>query len=214
MALLSQNIRGQEVVDLTTKTFEHETQATTGATTGNWFVMFYAPWCGHCNALKPAWKEAAKMLSEQEEDSYTTFAAVDCTVNRIVCQRFEVRGYPTLIFFHKGKMVKYEGARRANALLEFVNNGYQKLIEESGEDIPVEITWWSQTMAELRKEFNDLVTNRKGFLASLMVGSIVFGILIGYLIEGGSSKPSVDPKFMVTPEAQALAAHNDKPTVY
>ena len=29
---------------LTDENFEHDTQATTGATTGDWFVMFYAPW--------------------------------------------------------------------------------------------------------------------------------------------------------------------------
>jgi hypothetical protein len=30
---------------LTDQNFEHDTQATTGATTGDWFVLFYAPWC-------------------------------------------------------------------------------------------------------------------------------------------------------------------------
>jgi hypothetical protein len=33
-----------EVVDLTSKSFEHLTQAATGHTTGDWLVKFYAPW--------------------------------------------------------------------------------------------------------------------------------------------------------------------------
>jgi hypothetical protein len=33
-----------EVVTLTDESFEHLTQAATGATTGDWFVKFYAPW--------------------------------------------------------------------------------------------------------------------------------------------------------------------------
>ena len=32
------------VVELTSSTFEHLTQATTGHTTGDWLVKFYAPW--------------------------------------------------------------------------------------------------------------------------------------------------------------------------
>ena len=31
------------VIDLTDSTFEHQTQASTGQTTGKWFVKFYAP---------------------------------------------------------------------------------------------------------------------------------------------------------------------------
>lgn len=34
-----------EVVELNDQNFEHLTQAATGATTGDWFVAFKAPWC-------------------------------------------------------------------------------------------------------------------------------------------------------------------------
>lgn len=35
--------RASEVVVLTESTFEHDTQLSTGATTGDWFIEFYAP---------------------------------------------------------------------------------------------------------------------------------------------------------------------------
>jgi hypothetical protein len=34
-----------EALLLTDQNFDHDTQATTGATTGEQFVLFYAPWC-------------------------------------------------------------------------------------------------------------------------------------------------------------------------
>jgi len=37
-------VAGSDVKDLTDENFEHDTQAATGATTGNWFVMV-SSWC-------------------------------------------------------------------------------------------------------------------------------------------------------------------------
>ena len=55
-------VENSDVVDLTSKTFEHLTQAASGHTTGDWFVMFYAPWCGHCKELSPTWENVATEL--------------------------------------------------------------------------------------------------------------------------------------------------------
>jgi thioredoxin domain-containing protein 5 len=47
------------VIVLTNDNFEHLTQASTGATTGDWMVEFYAPWCGHCKKLAPTYEKLA-----------------------------------------------------------------------------------------------------------------------------------------------------------
>ncbi|CAM9569872.1 unnamed protein product [Phaeothamnion confervicola] len=109
-----------EVVILGTANFEHLTQAATGATTGDWFIEFYAPWCGHCKRLEPTWKELANELSTE-----VNVAKVDVTANRPLGTRFGIRGFPTLMFFRHETMYLYKGKRNLEAMAEFARGGYK-----------------------------------------------------------------------------------------
>ena len=53
--------------------------------------QFYAPWCGHCKALKPAWIDLARQLGGKVK-----VGAVDCTSDKATCDEFGVRGEPGL----------------------------------------------------------------------------------------------------------------------
>jgi thiol-disulfide isomerase/thioredoxin len=101
---LTISLSSAEVVHLTTSTFEHDTQVSTGATTGDWFVKFYAPWCGHCKRLVPVWNELSDLVLEDG----VNIASVDVTENRELGKRFEIKGFPSLIYFSQGQMVKYK----------------------------------------------------------------------------------------------------------
>eukprot|EP00794_Sanderia_malayensis_P003727 gene3727-4248_t len=82
-------------------------------------VMFYAPWCGYCQSMKPAFFEAAKVLSESMPKA--ALALVDCTAHATLAERFKIRGYPTLKFFSKGKHVAdYEDGRNIDDILTFM----------------------------------------------------------------------------------------------
>ncbi|KAJ7992831.1 hypothetical protein DPEC_G00266100 [Dallia pectoralis] len=63
-------------------------------------VEFYASWCGHCVAFSPVWKSLARDIKEWKPA--VDLAAIDCASegNTQICSRFDVRGYPTLKFFH------------------------------------------------------------------------------------------------------------------
>ncbi|KAG5993761.1 hypothetical protein E4U52_001678 [Claviceps spartinae] len=89
-------------------------------------VEFYAPWCGHCKNLKPAYEKTAKNL-----DGLAKVAAVDCDddMNKQFCGAMGVKGFPTLKIVRPGKkagskpMVEdYQGARTASAMTEAVVN--------------------------------------------------------------------------------------------
>eukprot|EP00756_Hemistasia_phaeocysticola_P060512 Hpha_TRINITY_DN4091_c0_g1::TRINITY_DN4091_c0_g1_i1::g.63652::m.63652 len=74
----------------------------------NWFIMFWAPWCGHCKRVKPIFAEASRTPFTVQ------FGMVDCTSDdaRPICQEYNVTGYPTLKYSVRGKeLVTYSGGR-------------------------------------------------------------------------------------------------------
>ncbi|XP_034672298.1 thioredoxin domain-containing protein 5 homolog [Drosophila subobscura] len=101
-----------KVVDLSEDTFAKHVSS------GNHFVKFFAPWCSHCQRLAPTWDELAKEL---KQFSGVTISKIDCTQYRSVCQDFEVKGYPTLLWIEDGKKIeKYSGARDLPTLKTYV----------------------------------------------------------------------------------------------
>eukprot|EP00299_Pterocystis_sp_00344_P009539 c4049_g1_i1.p1 GENE.c4049_g1_i1~~c4049_g1_i1.p1 ORF type:complete len:295 (+),score=77.64 c4049_g1_i1:1-885(+) len=87
---------------------------------GNWFVKFYAPWCGHCKRLAPTWDELATKVN-LDANAGVKIAKVDCTKHSAVCSGQGVRGYPTLQLFKAGEEAKpYRGGRELAALQSFL----------------------------------------------------------------------------------------------
>ncbi|KAM3420354.1 hypothetical protein BST61_g3635 [Cercospora zeina] len=86
-------------------------------------VEFYAPWCGHCQNLKPAYEKAAKSLS-----GLAKVVAVNCDedTNKQLCSQMGVQGFPTLKIARPGKKAgkpiieDYQGARSAKAIVDAV----------------------------------------------------------------------------------------------
>ncbi|XP_076437915.1 thioredoxin domain-containing protein 5-like [Babylonia areolata] len=94
------------------------------------FVMFFAPWCGHCKRLAPTWNELAKVFNNDE--SSVTVAKVDCTMETALCSEHDVTGYPTLKFFHQkaDDFQRYKGNRDLDSLKKFVEEQASRTEEE------------------------------------------------------------------------------------
>jgi len=110
-------VQADNVVDLTDSSFDGELEKIDTA-----LVMFYAPWCGHCKKLKPEFEKSAGDLLRN--DPPVTLAKVDCTEDgKDTCNRFEVRGYPTLKIFRNGELSSdYNGPREASGITKYMKS--------------------------------------------------------------------------------------------
>lgn len=94
-------------------------------------VEFFAPWCGHCKRLAPEYENGADLLKDR--NSKARLAKVDATVETKSKDQYQIRGFPTLLLFQKGKMVeKYQGERTGLAIANWV-------MEKAGEQVPDEL---------------------------------------------------------------------------
>ncbi len=82
-------------------------------------VDFYAPWCGPCKMLAPVLDTMAGQFAGRIK-----FVKVNVDNARALAHRFGIRGVPTLILFHQGRiqdtMVGIGSPRALRARLEEV----------------------------------------------------------------------------------------------
>jgi protein disulfide-isomerase A1 len=78
-------------------------------------VEFYAPWCGHCKKLAPEYENAATLLKGK-----AVLAKLDATTESNAADKNDIRGYPTIKLFRKGKPTEYKGGRTSQNIVDFV----------------------------------------------------------------------------------------------
>ncbi|XP_062015162.1 protein disulfide isomerase-like 1-4 [Rosa rugosa] len=79
-------------------------------------VEFYAPWCGHCQALAPEYAAAATELKGGD----VVLAKIDATEENELSQEYDVQGFPTIFFFSDGVHKPYTGQRTKEAIVTWI----------------------------------------------------------------------------------------------
>lgn len=81
-------------------------------------VDFWAPWCGPCRTMAPAFAQAAQQLEPEFR-----LAKVNTEDEQQLAARFGIRSIPTLALFRNGREVaRQAGAMDAGSLMRWVRS--------------------------------------------------------------------------------------------
>lgn len=98
------------------------------------FVKFYAPWCGHCKSMAPAYEQLAEELKDVPG---LVIADFDATANEV--EEVNIEGFPTLKFFVKGAKdapLAFEGERDLEGMRNYLKEhspAYKRYLESKTE---------------------------------------------------------------------------------
>jgi len=181
-----------DVVVLGDANFEHLTQASSGSTTGDWLIKFYAPWCGHCKSMATTFERVATELV-----GVVNVAKVDCTTSRSVSLRFNIKGFPTVLLLSKGRTYIFKEQRGFDELVEFARGGF-KLHE--GEPTPRPLSgYFAEIEFVFRHAFQEAIKDIKArhyltYNTVIVLIPCVFSIIIFLLIIIPVGQPKMPPR--------------------
>jgi thiol-disulfide isomerase/thioredoxin len=88
---------------------------------GGKFVLYYADWCPHCKAVKPAFQEFMGDGSVVIEGKRVTIDMVQPEKEPEKAVGVQVEGYPTFLYTDAaGHTVPYEGPRTPEGWMQFL----------------------------------------------------------------------------------------------
>ncbi|TAQ91075.1 hypothetical protein B7494_g634 [Chlorociboria aeruginascens] len=169
-----------------------------------WFIKFYAPWCGHCQAMAPKWVQLGKEMKGR-----LNIGEVNCDAEPRLCKDVRVRGYPTILFFRGGERVEYEGLRGLGDFVAYANKAID--IGEGVKDVDAaEFKELEEKEDVIFVYFYDHATTSEDFAA---LERLTLS-LIGHAKLVKTSSALLADRFKITTWPRLLVSRNGRPTYY
>ena len=80
-------------------------------------MLFYADWCGHCKKIKPIYDGE---LKQKISNLPVKLETIDSDKNREITSKYNVSAFPTLILEVNNKVIKYDGERKSENIIQFI----------------------------------------------------------------------------------------------
>jgi thiol-disulfide isomerase/thioredoxin len=173
--------KAESVIPLTDATFEHQTQASTGSTTGSWLILFHTSSCSTCDeVVKPLLTELAGDDGQEQHPELSehgiVLGTVDCDEHPNTAMRFQIDTMPTLLYLHKGSMyrVPTTSSPSLEELKRFVLQDYIEVEAEAIPPPPTAMTYFMDFVSQIQKamEGNSLIAMGLLLMVGLLVGTI------------------------------------------
>lgn len=80
-------------------------------------MLFKADWCGHCKTFIPVWNE----LKSQYKGKFN-FITFDSDKNKNEIDKWDVKGFPTLLIKKNDSVEDYSGPRDIDYMIKFLDD--------------------------------------------------------------------------------------------
>jgi len=121
---------GASVVELDEQNFEHLTQAASGATSGDWLVLFCKESVPRCAKVAANWQKVAVTLAASREAKGLpgiNVATVDTGTSSWLRKRFGIQSVPVVNLFKGGVMYNFHGGGfSVDRLVSFAEGDFER----------------------------------------------------------------------------------------
>ncbi|KAM0667417.1 hypothetical protein ACQRIT_003545 [Beauveria bassiana] len=169
-----------------------------------WFIKFYAPWCSHCQALKPTWEQLAKSMRGK-----LNIGEVNCDQEKRLCKDVHAKAYPTILFFKGGERVEYRGLRGIGDFTKYADSAID--LASGVPDIDAEgFTELEKTEEVIFTYFYDHAATSEDFAALERIPLS----LIGHAKLVKTNDPELYKRFKITTWPRLIVSREGRPTYY